>query len=97
MVKQRLTPLERINDPNAVLKLFILFEVAMFVGALLGAFVRTLVTGHDVVDAFVYQMLWIWFPVAVLIAIIGVVMFRRAERKTAENREGGSSTAGNME
>ncbi|WP_156759486.1 hypothetical protein [Microbacterium karelineae] len=77
-----MTPLERINDPNAVLNLFILFEVAMFVGAVLGAFIRSLVTDQGLVDSFMYQMLWIWLPVAALIAITGIVMFRRAERVT---------------
>lgn len=84
MMKNHKTPLERLNDPNAVLKLFAGLQVACLVGVLLGNWVKSAASGVPYLDGLAPYLLFSWVPTAIVIGVVGVILFRRAERIAAK-------------
>jgi len=87
MTKKRLTPLERLNDPNEILKLFAWTELAWFVGILIGNWIKSLYSSESFFDLIPEYLLFGWVPAAIAIAIVGIILFKRAERKSARGQK----------
>lgn len=82
--RQSMTMLERLNAPNELLKLFLALQVATFLGSFLAALIRSAVQNEPYTEALTYQLALIWAPGAALLTIVGILLFRRAERKASK-------------
>lgn len=87
MTKKRLTPLERLNDPNEILKLFTWMQLAWFVGMLIGNWIKSSYSNEPFFELLPQYLLFGWVPAAITIAIVGIVLFKRAERKSARGQK----------
>ncbi|TFD85545.1 hypothetical protein E3T61_17295 [Cryobacterium lactosi] len=82
MIKNRKTPLERLNDPNVVLRLFAAIQVACLVGVLLGNWIKSAASNTPYLEGLAPYLLFSWVPTAIVIGIVGIILFKRAERKS---------------
>lgn len=79
------TPLERLNNPNSIIRIFVGLEVAAFVGTLIGVWLRSLNSPDTYLQLLAFQLPFVWVPVAIVIAIAGVILFVRAVKVSRDN------------
>lgn len=87
MTKKRQTPQERLNDPNAMFQLFAGMQLAMFVGVLIGTWIKSATFNELYFDVLAPYLLFTWVPTALVIAIVGIILFKRAKRISAQGRK----------
>lgn len=87
MTKNRLTPLERLNNPNDILKLFTWMQLAWFVGILIGNWIKSLTSNEPFFELLPQYLLFGWVPAAIVLAVVAIVLFKRAERKSARGQK----------
>lgn len=84
MTKERSAPLERLNDPNVMIRLFAGMQTALFVGVLIGTWIKSASSDEPYLEVLAPYLLFTWVPTAIVIAIVGVILFKRAKRISAQ-------------
>jgi len=87
VTKERQTPQERLNDPNAMFQLFAGMQLAMFVGVLIGTWIKSVTSNELYFEVLAPYLLFTWVPTALVIAIVGIILFKRAKRISAQSRK----------
>lgn len=86
MARKHMTPLERLNDPNEILKLFAFMQPASLVGGILGTWIKSSASNEPFFEILPQYLLFGWVPVAIILAVVGILLFKRAERKTVKGQ-----------
>ena len=83
VTRKHQVPLERLNDPRAMINLFVGMQVALFVGVLIGIWVKSATSNEPYFAILGPYLLFTWLPTALVLALVGTIMYRRAKRKCA--------------
>lgn len=79
--------MERLNDPNAMFQLFAGMQLALFVGVLIGTWIKSATSNEPYFEVLAPYLLFSWVPTAIVIAIVGIILLKRAKRISAQGRK----------
>ncbi len=83
VTRKHQVPLGRLNDPRAMINVFVGMQVALFVGVLIGIWVKSATSNEPYFAILGPYLLFTWLPTALVLAFVGTIMYRRAKRQCA--------------
>ena len=66
-----------------MINLFVGMQLALFVGVLIGIWVKSATSNEPYFAILGPYLLFTWLPTALVLAFVGIIMYRRAKRKCA--------------
>lgn len=85
MMRSKMTAQERLNSPSEIIKLLSMMQVALFLSSVFGCWLKS-TNSDDTFGAILASYLpFGWAPIALMLAIAGLLLFRRAERRQGSN------------
>ena len=87
VTRKNQAPVERLNDPSAMITLFVSMQLALIVGVLIGNAVKSANSNEPYFATLGPYLLFTWLPTALVLALVGTIVYGRAKRIRASHEK----------